>query len=498
MISMSDSRKNEAGAGRVLILTDTAKAAFQTQLEAAGYETLATTTGRAIAAIAEFAPDLVMMEVHTDDATGESAQVSLMRQLRAKAGTYALPIVFVFDEDGTALRQTSSNIGVDDYFALSTPFSEMLARLDALFWRVEAGRRAATVMGGQRLEIDNFLLLLDTIREHIGAGLEGSLAIIHTSTQARQASSPKKSAAHNYLRMVVGFFKLQLRRLDEVAFYGPDALIAYLPGMNSQVAAATLSKLRDQFAAEDSGGDIAIGLASFPADATDLEKLLEKCEAAARRATSESAGYKVIAFRETGGHEASIESFRTTEVTPKSSSPTFGSEHLELLVSQFEGARASTASSIGPPADSVASDSPARSLESGSKRQASDSSLPRRVLLAVSDAVRMARLNSLLRSAGYEVRAAFDGEQALNLLRIERPDLLMLESDLDKVSGLEMMRRLRKQGGGKLAMPVLFLVTHADETARQEALALGARDVVAVPYDPAELMANIRLAVNIE
>lgn len=479
----------------MLILTDTAKAAFQTQLEAAGYETLATTTARAIAAIAEFAPDLVLMEVRTDDATGESAQVSLVRQLRAKAATYGLPIVFVFDEDGTALRHTSSNIGVDDYFALSTPFLEMLARLDALFWRVEAGRRAATVMGGQRLEIDNFLLLLDTIREHIGAGLEGSLAIIHTSSQARQASSSKKSAARNYLRMVVGFFKLQLRRLDAVAFYGPDALIAYLPGMNSQAAAATLSKLRDQFAAENSVRDITIGLASFPADATDLEKLLGKSEAAARSATSESGGYKVMAFREIGREDPSVESFRTTEVERKSSSPSLGSEHLELLVSEFQGAKASTVSAIEPP-DGAVPDSPA--LESSGRRPVSDSSVPRRVLLAVSDAVRMARLNSLLRSAGYEVRAAFDGEQALNLLRIERPDLLMLESDLDKVSGLEMMRRLRKQGGGKLAMPVLFLATYADETARQEALALGARNVVAVPYDPAELMANIRLAVNIE
>ncbi|HEY3024512.1 MAG TPA: response regulator, partial [Pyrinomonadaceae bacterium] len=458
----------------------------------------ATTTGRAMAAIADFAPDVVMMEVHTDDVAGESAQVSLTRQLRAKAATYALPIVFVFAEDGTALRQTSSNIGVDDYFALSTPFPEMLARLEALFWRVEAGRRAATVMGGQRLEIDNFLLLLDTIREHIGAGLEGSLAIIHTSSQARQASPPRKSAGDNYLRMVIGFFKLQLRRLDAVAFYGPDALIAYLPGMNSQAAAATLSKLRDQFAPEDSSRNITIGLASFPTDATDLEKLLEKCEAAARRATSEAGGYRVMTFRETGRQEASVESFRTTEMATKSISPSLGSEHLELLVSEFEGAKASTASAIGPPAGSAVSESPAQPLESGGRRSASDSSVPRRVLLAVSDAVRMARLNSLLRSAGYEVRAAFDGEQALNLLRIERPHLLMLESDLDKVSGLEMMRRLRKQGGGKLAVPVLFLVTYADETARQEALALGARDVVAVPYDPAELMANIGLAVNIE
>lgn len=496
---MSDSRKklNEAGARRVLILTDTAKAAFQTQLEAAGFETLATTTGRAFAAIAEFDPDLVMMGVQPDDAAGESAQVSLTRQLHAKAATYAIPIVFVFDEDGTALRQTSSNIGVDDYFASSTPFPEMLARLDALLWRVEAGRRAATVMGGQRLEIDNFLLLLDTIREHIGAGLEGSLAIIHTSSQARQASSPRKSAVDKYLRMIIGFFKLQLRRLDAVAFYGPDALIAYLPGMNSQTAAATLSRLGDQFAAEDLSRDITIGLASFPADARDLEKLLEKCEAAARRATSESGSYRVMTFGETGQREASVESVRTMEVATKTVSPPLGSEHLELLVSESVGAKASTVSAIGSPAASSASDSPAQPLESSARRQ-SNSSVPRRVLLAVSDAVRMAKLNSLLRSGGYEVRAAFDGEQALNLLRIERPHLLMLESDLDKVSGLEMMRRLRKQGGGKLAVPVLFLVTYPDETARQEALALGARDVVAVPYDPGELMANIRLAVNIE
>ncbi|MEP6706101.1 MAG: response regulator [Pyrinomonadaceae bacterium] len=497
---MSDSRKklNQAGARRVLIITDTAKAAFQTQLTAAGYETLATTSGRAIAAIADFAPDLVMMEVHTDDAARESVQVSLARQLRARAATYALPIIFVFDEDGSALRQTSSNIGVDDYFSLTTPYLEMLARLDALFWRVEAGRRAATVTGDQRLEIDNFLLLLDTIREHIGAGREGSLAIIHTSSHARQPSSSKKSAGDNYLKMVIGFFKLQLRRLDAVAFYGPDALIAYMPGMNTQAAAHTLSSLRGQFARESSDSDVTIGLASFPADAADLEKLLERCEVAARRATSQS-GYQVMTFSETGPQEASAEILRTAEMATNPSSSSLPSEHLELLVSEFEAAKASTAPVIGSIDGSAPEPSAlTHSLETGGRHQPSDSSVPRRVLLAVSDAGRMAKLNSLLRSAGYEVRAAFDGEQALNLLRIERPHLLILESDLDKISGLEMMRRLRKQAGGKIAAPVIFLVPYTDDTAGQEARALGARDVVSVPYDPAELMAKTRLAVNIE
>ena len=58
--------------------------------------------------------------------------------------------------------------------------------------------------------------------------------------------------------------------------------------------------------------------------------------------------------------------------------------------------------------------------------------MPRRLLLTVSDAARMAQLNSLIRSAGYEARAAFDGQQALDLLRIERPDLLLLDYELHR------------------------------------------------------------------
>lgn len=500
---MSDSRKklNEGGARRrLLIVTDAAKAAFQTQLTAAGYGTLATTTAMAIPAIAEFAPDIMMMEVRAEDAAGENAQVSLARQLRAKAATYALPIVFVFDEDASALRQTSANIGVDDYFALSTPFLEVMARLDALCWRVEAGRRAAAVMGDQRLEIDNFLLLLDTIREHIRAGLQGSLAIIHTSNRAGPSSSPGKLTRDKYLREVFGFFKLRLRRLDAVAFYGPEALIAYLPGMNSQAAAAALAKLRDAFAQEYAGTDLTVGLASFPADTTDVEKLIEKCEAAATGETSESDGYKVMAFRETERPEASLESLGRTEFATKSEASSSGSEHLEFFVSEFDVATAPTPHSVARPTQTAAFESPALAQRIASERepQAGKSSVAGRVLLAVSDAARMARLNSLMRSAGYEVRAAFDGEQALNLLRIERPDLLMLESDLDKVNGLEMMRRLQRQGGGKFVLPVLFLDSSADETARQEALALGAREVLTIPYDPAELLASVRKTANTE
>src|SRR5918912_1430408 len=101
--------------------------------------------------------------------------------------------------------------------------------------------------------------------------------------------------------------------------------------------------------------------------------------------------------------------------------------------------------------------------------------MPLRLLLTVSDAARMAQINLLLRAAGYEARAAFDGQQALDLLRIERPDLLLLDYELHDINGVEMLRRLSKQSGGRLTMPVVLLLPPQREGARKDGLGGGAR-----------------------
>jgi CheY-like chemotaxis protein len=110
----------------------------------------------------------------------------------------------------------------------------------------------------------------------------------------------------------------------------------------------------------------------------------------------------------------------------------------------------------------------------------------------------MTQINSLIRSAGYEARAAFDGQQALHLLRIERPDLLLLDYDLQGIDGLETIRRLRKQNGGRLSLPVVMLLPAGQDQARREALKLGAHSVHTTPYDPVELLRSLRLAGNAE
>ncbi|MBA3806427.1 MAG: response regulator [Acidobacteria bacterium] len=124
--------------------------------------------------------------------------------------------------------------------------------------------------------------------------------------------------------------------------------------------------------------------------------------------------------------------------------------------------------------------------------------MPRRLLLTVSDAKRMAQINSLVRAAGYEARAAFDGQQALDLLRIERPDLLLLDYELDGINGLETLRRLGQQSGGRVTLPVVMLLPVEIEGARREAIELGAHSVITTPYDPADLLDSVRMAGHVE
>jgi CheY-like chemotaxis protein len=145
----------------------------------------------------------------------------------------------------------------------------------------------------------------------------------------------------------------------------------------------------------------------------------------------------------------------------------------------------------------TAADAAARERE----RRKRGTIMPRRLLLTVSDPARMAQINLLLRSAGYEVRAAFDGLQAINLLRIERPNLLVIDYDLYGIDGLEALRRLHRQHREHLPLPVVLLLPDAStpaerEGARAEARQLGVQGFVAVPSDPEELLTCVRTTGN--
>ncbi|HEX7997491.1 MAG TPA: response regulator [Pyrinomonadaceae bacterium] len=517
----TDSPRPVAARRRALIIADSeAAAALSQTLATAGYETLLTTNNAALRSISLFNPDVCLMILASGGDTSEQDSFALARRLRAEPATYALPLILLWRENEEAARNSALHIGADDYFALGVEPKEMLARLDALFWRVEAGRRAASVVGDQRLEIDNFMLMLDSVREAIRAGAKGTLSLIYAVAREGDETFDRE-ARDRLLAEAHGFLKLHLRRIDAVAFYGPTTLLVYLPRMRSEAATEALGKLRGEFMFERTDGELVVGLASFPNDGADVESLIEKAEQAVSLARlGKSPAGRVVAYSAQEVTDTLL-SVSTSKAAPPSkpevlpvktaaaATPVVTTQPA-VSSSNAQGIRETTAASV-PVAKSiaakgngatmsaadaarVASEAAARERE----RRAQGVVMPRRLLLTVSDAARMAQLNSLIRSAGYEARAAFDGQQALDLLRIERPDLLLLDYELTGINGVEMLRRLRKQNGGRLTLPVVLLLSPDNESAHREALELGARRIVPTPYDPADLLASVRLAGSSE
>jgi DNA-binding response OmpR family regulator len=97
-----------------------------------------------------------------------------------------------------------------------------------------------------------------------------------------------------------------------------------------------------------------------------------------------------------------------------------------------------------------------------------------------------------LRSEGYIVDTAQDGEQALEKVRHIKPDLVVLDVMLPKLDGLTLLRIMRRESG----VPVILLTARGTETDMIVGLESGADDYVVKPFSLGELMARIRAALR--
>src|SRR5690349_16978241 len=93
-----------------------------------------------------------------------------------------------------------------------------------------------------------------------------------------------------------------------------------------------------------------------------------------------------------------------------------------------------------------------------------------------------------LRAGGYDVGEAADGEAALDDLRDDRADLVVLDLMLPGIDGLEVCRRLRAKGDD---VPVIMLTALGSETDRVVGLERGADDYVTKPFSPRELVLRV-------
>lgn len=117
----------------------------------------------------------------------------------------------------------------------------------------------------------------------------------------------------------------------------------------------------------------------------------------------------------------------------------------------------------------------------------------RRLLLVEDDpTLRQALVFNLTRE-GYEVTSAADGEAALEAARNARLDLVLLDVMLPGMSGVEVLRVLRREG---VTTPVIILSAKGDEIDRVVGLKLGADDYVTKPFSRPELLARIEAVLR--
>jgi len=113
---------------------------------------------------------------------------------------------------------------------------------------------------------------------------------------------------------------------------------------------------------------------------------------------------------------------------------------------------------------------------------------PRKVLVVddekpISDIIRFN-----LTTEGYHIITAFDGEEALQQMKAEQPDLVLLDVMLPRLDGFQVLKKIREGS----QVPVIMLTAKEEEVDKVLGLELGADDYITKPFGMRELIARVK------
>jgi two-component system OmpR family response regulator len=111
-----------------------------------------------------------------------------------------------------------------------------------------------------------------------------------------------------------------------------------------------------------------------------------------------------------------------------------------------------------------------------------------KILVVEDDRTLLNVLKYNLTKEGYSVVTAVDGVEALEVARRDKPDFIILDIMLPKMSGFEVCRILRKE----MTVPILMLTAKTEEVDKVVGLEIGADDYMTKPFSMRELLARIR------
>src|SRR6266566_7952807 len=118
-----------------------------------------------------------------------------------------------------------------------------------------------------------------------------------------------------------------------------------------------------------------------------------------------------------------------------------------------------------------------------------------KILIAEDSATIRRLVAARLAADGYDVVEAADGEEALDLARSDRPDLLILDKVMPKLDGFEVVRALRADPATE-AVPIVMLTGRTSEEDVLGGLGLGVDEYMPKPFSPRELSARVRRTLD--
>ena len=122
------------------------------------------------------------------------------------------------------------------------------------------------------------------------------------------------------------------------------------------------------------------------------------------------------------------------------------------------------------------------------------------ILIVDDSSTNLSVLSQALKTAGYKVRVAVDGESAIEMLRkcaisstkIPLPELILLDVQMPGIDGFETCRQL-KANPATTAIPVIFMTALADAESKVKGLSLGAVDYITKPFEQDEVIARVNI-----
>jgi CheY-like chemotaxis protein len=95
---------------------------------------------------------------------------------------------------------------------------------------------------------------------------------------------------------------------------------------------------------------------------------------------------------------------------------------------------------------------------------------------------------ALLESEGYRVLEAGDGREVCELVRVSRPDAVVMDVAMPSMDGVTAARRIRAAGGASARIPIVFLTALGASIDRDSALAAGGNEYLVKPFSDRELL----------